>query len=1266
MNCPNCRHDNPSGNKFCAECGVKLPIPNICPACRTENPAGTKFCSECGAKLTAAAPVPPPPAPLPQTAPQPAPEQLKTLTVLFSDISGFTAMSEKLNPDEVDEIMKQCFAPLAEAIRKNGGTVIKYVGDAIMAVFGMERALEDDPVRAGRTALAMQAALAATSESLLKDKGFALKMRIGLNTGLVKVTEIGGKADLIGDAVNLASRLEHAAPIGGVLLSYETFKHIRGLFDVKELEPISVKGKSEPIQVYELLSERERGIRVGTRGIAGIEVRMFGRDTELKTLLNAFERTVESRQPGFVAIVGEAGQGKSRMEYEFHHYIEDFPDVVIYNKGGNLPVNPMSLFPFYRIICEKAKIKDDESKASAQQKLEEMVVRAMSDDVTLRKVEVETPDGLAPKPAPSLEMTDALREQIHFIAELIGFEYEDSPFIKGIRGSDPKQIQMRGFFAFQKLFARIAAQQPYVLIFEDIHWADESTLRLIDQLITSIHDVPLLILGLARPELYERHAWFNKSGANRSRVDILPLTQKDRAAFIRHILQRCAETPDELVELIDRRSEGNPFFVEELIRMLIDCKVIVRPDAQALKVSETLRVLPEEKWRLDLNGLHKTVIPTTIDGVIQARIDQLTETQKRVISQSAVVGRMFWKELLAYFEGHEPDPQNPQDPKGFQKPLGFELKLIEETLNSLQGLELVYRRFVSTLEGSDEYIFKHILTREVVYRNTLRKVKLLYHRLAGEWLERKEAAVVEKFSDLIAHHYEHGEMWDKAVEYYQKAGDRAKADYSNDDAHRHYAGALRLMDKCREADRPARELAIRIALDGLYELAGQGEAQAENLIRARAVAEQTGNPTDRADALNHLGGLYWRTRQFDKSSEVLAEARQLAVAAGYRRGEAYSLNVQGNVFSAKRDWQQAIAHFERALAIDREISDRSGEGTRLGSLGIAYYNSGQTEQGLAYTEQALAIAKEIGDKQHEGVWLGSLGIAYTNSDQTEQGRAYTEQALAIAKEIGDKRGEGVWLGSLGIAYTNSDQTEQGRAYTEQALAIAKEIGDKLCEGIWLGNLGYAYLTSGQTEQALVYTEQALAIVKDIGDKRLEGWCLGVLGSVYSNSGQIEKSLVYTEQALAIAKEIGDKQSEGSWLGNLGIAYQRLSQLEKAIEYSEQALIVAKEIGRKQTESETCSNLSVVYYLKDDAEKVQVYCQQSLAVESADSYTAYGKSLALLLTGQTTAALAAYPQARAAHPGKHVIKEHIDSFLTSLRQAPTPPPGLEDVLKLLEA
>ena len=676
-------------------------------------------------------------------------EQRKQITVLFADLSGFTPMAERMDAEDVGQIMSAYFSAVTPAISKHGGIIEKFIGDAVMAVFGLPQTNENDPENGVRAALEMQQALIELNDRMTAEWGFRLGMRIGVNTGPVVAKYLGGSRErdftVVGDTVNLTSRLETAAPVGGVLISHDTYRHVRGIFDVIEQEPLRVKGKESPLRTYIVQQAKPRAFNMLTRGVAGIETRMVGRDAELLMLQNMFRDAIEDAEVHVVTIVGDAGVGKSRMSYEFEKWIELLPDDIWYFKGRATPETEATPYGLIRrMFAYRFEILESDRVAEVRDKFRAGMAAILNSD------------------------------EADLVGQLLGLDFSGSAAVQAQLGSETFG---EATTAYLTKYLRAIASEPTVMFLEDIHWADDSSLDLLDYLMTVIPDTRLLMVCLARPSLFDRRPSWGEGQEMHTQINLKPLSRRASRALVGEILQKAKDVPTELRDLIVEGAEGNPFYVEELIKMLIEDGVIVHG---------------EEQWWVELERLAGVQVPPTLVGVLQARLDSLPLEEKMLLQRAAVVVRVFWDAAvveLKAMEGSELDEEE-----------------FADVLEVVRDRELIFRRERSAFTGVEEYIFKHALLRDVTYETVLLKLRRVYHRQVAHWLEAAAGKRIGEYLGLIAGHFELAGEGEKAVEYLLKAGDQARLTYACQEASGYYKRALPLLEEQGKQDQAAQTL----------------------------------------------------------------------------------------------------------------------------------------------------------------------------------------------------------------------------------------------------------------------------------------------------------------------------------------------------------------------------------------------------------------------------------------------------------------------------
>ena len=908
----------------------------------------------------------------------PSEQQRKQVAVLFADVSGFTAMSETMDAEEVSDTMNALWQRTDAAVVAQGGTIDKHMGDAVMALWGVDEAREDDSERAIRAALDMQAELRAFRGT----HDVQLAMRIGINTGPVLLSGVGttGEFSAIGDAVNLASRLEQAAPVGGVLISHETYRHVRGIFDVLPQEPMRVKGKSEPVQTYLVHRAKPRAFRMATRGVEGVETRMVGRDAELLILQNTFRDAIEDAETCVVTVVGEAGVGKSRLLYEFEDWIELLPDRVYYFKGrATLQMQAIPYGIIRDMFAFRFEILESDSAATVLAKFRAGMEGFLDGD------------------------------RADLAGHLVGFDFSGSEAVQNLLGS-PSFGELAT--AYLTNYMRGTASEPTVIFLEDIHWADDSSLDLLDHLVTAIPDARLLVVCLARPPLFERRPNWGGSREVHTRLDLKPLSRRASRALVGEILQKVDQVPDGLRDLVVGGAEGNPYYVEELIKMLIEDGVIVRGD---------------KRWHVEPDRLADVHVPPTLTGVLQARLDSLPREEKKLLQRASVVGRLFWDAVVSELKAGDADSVDRDE--------------IALLLDAVRGRELVFWREHSTFEGTNEYIFKHAILRDVTYETVLLKLRRVYHAQVAAWLEANAGERTGEYLGLIAGHYELAGEWAKAVEYLRRSGEELFQVSAFRETIGAFERALALLPERDVASRAA----LLVKLGNAYHLIGEFPVAVQHLEQGLMLARETGDVQTEVAALNGLGG---------------------------------TANDQGRRDDAQR-------HLERALALAREHDDRGGMALALWSLGYVAFCRGHLEEAERCAEESLALYKEIGDRQGIARALTTLGINALLRREHEEAERYFEESLTLNRRIGDRRGGVACLINLGENARKQGKYEEAARYYEKSLAISRELGLRPAAAACLNNLGHVHARMGEDDAAWGYLREALNESVAIGVPVLE-------------------------------------------------------------------------------------------------------------------------------------------------------------------------------------
>ncbi len=985
-------------------------------------------------------------------------EQRKQATVLFGDISGYTAISETLDAEDVKDMMNALWALLDKSITANGGTVVAHMGDGIMAVWGAQTAQEDDPERAIRAALAMQdqvGEFVATTLRALFRVGHAgenaptLRMRIGINTGPVILGTVGSINEFtaLGDTTNLAARLESAAPVGGILISHDTYRQVRGAFDVQPLKPISVKGKSEPIQVYVIERAKPRAFRAGTRGVEGVEARMVGRHAELEKLLDALQAVMDDHKLQMVMVLGDAGLGKTRLLYEFDSRIEVMPEhIQVFNARATESTRGLPYALVRDLFSFRFQILDSDPAAVAREKLEQGMIACFS------------------------EGEEAL-VRAHFIGHLIGLDFSASPYLSGIL-HDAKQIRDRAFHYATQFFTIVRRSGAVVVYLDDLHWADDGSLDFIEHVAGTCADVPLLVLCLSRPNLLEQRPAWGQDAPCRTRLLLQPLSKRESRELVEEILRQTEDVPQELRDLLVGGAEGNPFYLEELIKMLIDQKVI-EPG--------------EEQWRVDVSRLAQVKVPPTLTGVLQARLDGLVLLEKTVLQRAAVVGRKFWDNAVEHLNAEAAEIQrNVCDVDA------------HTTLESLRQKELIYVRPASAFAHTNEYIFKHALLRDVTYESVLMRERRSYHCKVGEWLVEQSGERVNQYAATIAEHYERAKEIERAVEWYGRAGQQAREAYALATAIGFYRKAL--------------DFSAAIELD----------------------AEKTAWGPQRLQWYEGLAEALWWQARFAEAVEAYTAMLEVAEAEGDRLAQARAHNGLALVQERQGNNRASLESAKCAERLAGESEPTSASMTELSAAlnrqANVLYRLGEASAAMALGEQSLTISSALGQtgRRERAGGLRVLGITHLMLGHFKQAYSYLEQAQALCRELGDRRGVSNMLSTMGeTERQRGDYAAAVRLYQE-ALAIAREIGEHTAQIICLNNLGGVRLGLGDYAAAEADLRQVISMAGPSAYQVLSE-TYSFLAAACLEQGEVAEALEAAQRALALGQKTENHELiAGAW------------------------------------------------------------------------------------------------------------------------------------------
>jgi class 3 adenylate cyclase/tetratricopeptide (TPR) repeat protein len=984
-----------------------------CPACGKTNPPGSKFCNGCGQVLPAHPPEPESAAFVP--GPPPAAER-KRVTVLFSDLSGYTAMSEKLDPEEVKEITSRIFSEATGVVDRYDGVIENYVGDAVMALFGVPKVHEDDHLRAIRAAMDIHDTVDRMGREYEEKIRTRLIMHTGIATGLVVTGEANlekGTHGVSGDTINLASRLSDIAKPGEILVGETTYHQSEGAFSFERLEPVSLKGKVEQVTPYRLLDEKRQIFRgLATQGISSP---LVGRHAELAAIKTCVNRLVDS-QGGILSVIGDAGLGKSRLMTEIRRHFEG--ENLLWLEGRTLSYGQkMSYWPFREILWQYAGIAEEDDDNEAWSKLEMSITTLF--------------------PADSDEV-------LPYLASLIGLEVKGE-LGKKLRYLDGESAGKQVYLSSRRFFERAAGNHPLVLIFEDLHWADESSVLLIEHLFPLIDRVPLLLCGVSRPDVNVPAVRFRESALRDherryTEIRLNPLSPAECTDLMDNLLD-IENLPSRVRQGILQKADGNPFFLEEIMRTLID-KGAVRPENGHWKAAPSIETI---------------TIPDTIQGVIMARIDRLDEEVKQVLKTASVIGRAFLYRLL--------------------KEVTEAVRELDRDLDRLVATELIRER-QKTPEL--EYIFKHALVHESTYESILLKKRHELHGKVASAIETLFSDRLEEFSSVLAYHYARAELWEKAQEYLFKAGDQAGKIAADGEALSHYHQALETYTRVfGERWDPVQRASLERKMGEAFYRRGEHEKANEYLQSALGYLSKP------------LPESTWGVR--------LAIVREIAVQIGYRlmpkrlvkptRKPDPATAEEARIYEAQ-GLIHIVTNVEKTLLCSlRRLNFSERRGYHRGMVtGAAFAQGTAVTLGLPkvaeyYGRRALAAAEAIEDRGAYGYACTAMSLQEVAMGRLASAMAYGRQAIEGLSESGywDPR---VW--GFAMAFKNwwcefSGNYAEALRTARDLVRFGEDAGDLEAWCFGLNGLGSTQYFTGRLDEAAHNLKRALDLAEAIPD-----------------------------------------------------------------------------------------------------------------------------------------------------------------------------------------
>jgi class 3 adenylate cyclase/tetratricopeptide (TPR) repeat protein len=1018
----------------------------------------------------------------------------KQVTVLFADLKGSMELLADRDPEEARKLLDPVIEQMMDAVHRYEGTVNQVMGDGIMALFGAPLAHEDHAVRACYAALRMQDSVRRYSEQLRRAQGVEAQIRIGLNSGEVVVRSIGSDLRMdytaVGQTTHLAARMEQLATPGTVRLTGETLRLAEGYVEVRSLGPIPVKGLADPVEIFELTGAGQARTRLQAAALRGL-TRFVGRDAEVEHLRRVLDRAAGGHGQ-VVSIVGEAGVGKSRLTYEFthSHRVQDWlileASSVSYGKATSyLPV--IDLLKGYFKIGNRDDHRDMHAKV-------------------LGRV---------------LSLDRALESLLSPLLALLDVPVEDGSW----QALDPPQRRRRTLEAVRRLLLRESQVQPLLVVFEDLHWIDSETQALLDSLVDSLGSARLLLLVNYRPEY--QHAWGSKTAYSQMRLDAL---STQHAGELLDVLLGADPSLGPLKELLVRR--GNPFFLEETVRTLVETKA--------------LEGLPG-RYRLT-QPLQSLQVPSSVQTILAARIDRLSSEDKRLLQTASVVGKDVPFALLQGIAELSDD-------------------MLRGALDRLQAAEFLYE---SSLFPDLEYTFKHALTHEVTYGSLLADRRRALHSAVVETMEGVYAGRLPEHAERLAHHALRGEVWDKAVTYFREAGAKAAVRSAYREAVTCFEQALAALPRL-----PGTHERLEEAIDLRFDLRtsllplGQLEKGLEYLREAEGLARTLDDPRRLAWASAYMISSCWLTGRLTDALTFAQTAQAIAETLGDLR-----LKVVANQYLAATLWN--VGDYQAAMDLFRKVTeslkgDLSRE--RFGQallpsvfarryLAHALSERGEFDQSIAEAEEGLRIAEAADHPFSLGQAYLVLGYIHVVKGEFDQAVPLLERALAMSRDWNIRLLSPSCMGFLGYTYALSGRLAEGLALLADAMTAFESGVATVFHSLVAAHAGEACILAGRSQEAHRHAERALTLARRRGERGDEAYALRLLGEIHSQETPPDDGAAETRyrQAMTLADHLGMRLLVAHCQFGLGTLYRRTEKREQAQEHLTTATAMYREMG----------------------------------------------------------------------------------------------------------
>lgn len=1064
--------------KFCGQCGN--PLSRLCSNCNYSNPSQFRFCGNCGTSLESHQPdssnseiqkyIPTYLAEKIRQSKGRIEGERKNVTVIFADISGFTALAEICDPEEAASIINACHAVLGKLVYKYEGIVDKIIGDGLMAIFGIP-VHEDDPERAILAAIEMQQEMGDLTQEFEKSMGINLGLSIGINTGMVVVGDIGTDLRLdytiIGDVVNTAFRMQENAKSGEILVTQETYNRASHCFDFEILDTIRVRGKSQPLSVYKLVCQKEKSLK--TRGIDGLNSPLIGRDIEFNKCKKTVERLVADKG-GTLLITGDAGLGKSRLVAELRKYARSSDSLWLEGKCVSYS-RSINYWVFIDAFRDYFGAKGDADIAEIGR--------------IIRKN----------------DFMDGIEDSaISTIASLLSAKSKNGRISDDLDETEKKR---RIFIAVKDVLSAISQSKPLVLVLEDLHWADELSMELLLFLEDELRDSRIAFVCAYRPEIgdmdswpvqsLEKECWYGRSAASdrTSRIVLNPLSNTDSNMLLSSLLAE-ENLPIEFKGLILDKAGGNPLYLEEVIRAIIDDRAIEQRNG---------------RW-LAMKNVEDIDVPSTIQGVIMARIDKLEEFPKHILQCAAVIGRSFEYAVLLYMLNEHVALDSLHD----------EGDAIQECL-----IELEKMGFISHEDDDSDFRFRHVLIQEVAYSTILKRRRRELHEVICHYIEKANRDCLSDFYEILAYHYSHSNNTESALSYLIKAGNKNMKAY-----------------------------------------AGSAENALRNFHKALGILDGIDLPDDRGgifrqDIYYGIGEVYKDLGHNDRALSSFETLLHVAEQREDRAMKANALRQIGNNKSQSGDWEAAQEAYMESLFIAQELDDLPKMGFAYTGLGYGYFDRGELDEAMKNFKRALEIGKRCGELLLIGDASDGLGTIASIRHDFDGAIKYYQVSLGSYKKAQESHYEAQIYHNLGITHFKKEELAIADKYYEETLGISEK-----CDYIRLTAYTYLnrvelFLRKSDLDRARDFCIKAFQMLRTLEDKWAIAEGYKFYGMIHRCQKNYKSAREAFETSLQVSAECEHMSNVAEVYCEMGLMCAKEGMQKEALDCLEKSRLGFKEL-----------------------------------------------------------------------------------------------------------